>query len=102
MHPAAMRTRGLLLSVVLASCAVNAAHAATDLIEAYQLAAENDAEFQAAGAANRAAQEATPQARAELLPSLSASGSVAGTELDVREASSVSAVGRRNFPRATA
>ncbi len=89
--------RRRLVAGLLLACGSSVAPAATDLAEALRLAAENDAEYQAAGAANRAAQEATPQARADLLPSISASADTFGTELDVREASAVAAEGRRRF-----
>ena len=48
------------------------AHAeATTLLQVFERALEGDSEFLAAGAANRAAQELRPQARAGLLPSAS-------------------------------
>lgn len=49
--------------------------AAQDLMDSVRLALQNDAAFQAALASNRAGQEALPQATAQLLPSLSLSGS---------------------------
>ncbi len=48
-----------------------AAAGAIDLIETYKLALDNDAEFAAAVAGNKAAQEFKPQARAALLPNIS-------------------------------
>lgn len=48
---------------------------ALDLVQSYRLALQNDALYQAALAANRAGREAVPQALAQLLPNLSASGS---------------------------
>ncbi|MDZ7752354.1 MAG: TolC family outer membrane protein [Gammaproteobacteria bacterium] len=47
---------------------------ALDLLEAYELALANDPEYLAAQAANRAAQEARPQALAGLLPNAQATG----------------------------
>ena len=61
------------------------AGAQTDLIEIYDLSLRNDAEFQSAGAANVAAQELRPQARAALLPDISAGASVIGNDIDVNE-----------------
>lgn len=48
---------------------------ALDLMQSYHLALANDATYQAALAANRSGHEAVPQALAQLLPNLSASGS---------------------------
>ena len=97
--PCHFLTRRLLPGCILAIALALLARAgwAIDLMDAYRLAAENDAEFHAAGAANRAAQEATPQARAGLLPSVSATARALGNELDVKRASSISGAGRRNF-----
>lgn len=86
-----------MLAGLLLTCGSSVVVGDTDLAEALRLAADNDPTFQAAGAANRAAQEATPQARAGLLPNLSASADAFGNELDVREANTVSALGRSNF-----
>lgn len=49
--------------------ALSAPAPAGTLLQVYELALANDSEFLAAGAANRAAQEIRPQARAGLLPS---------------------------------
>lgn len=48
---------------------------AMDLLGAYRAALENDAVYQSIRAASSATREALPQARAQLLPQLSASGS---------------------------
>jgi outer membrane protein/protease secretion system outer membrane protein len=48
---------------------------ALNLVQSYHLALQNDATYQAALAANKAGQEALPQARAQLMPNLSVSGS---------------------------
>jgi outer membrane protein TolC len=58
-------------AILLLAC--TSAHA-LDLVQGYRLALQNDAFYQAALAANRAGQEALPQARAQLMPNLSASG----------------------------
>ena len=71
--------------------------AGADLLSVLQLAQPSDPIYQSAGAANRAAQEARPQARAALLPVIQATGSSTGNEVDVRESSSLSTQGRRNF-----
>lgn len=64
---------GATLVALLLVCAP-AAHA-LDLVQGYRLALKNDATYQAALAANQAGREAVPQALAQLLPNLSASGS---------------------------
>jgi TolC family type I secretion outer membrane protein len=61
-------------AIALSFGGVSAAQA-LDLVQSYRLALTNDATYQAALAANQAGQEALPQARAQLLPNLSASGS---------------------------
>jgi len=48
---------------------------ALDLVQSYRLALQNDALYQASLAANQAGHEALPQALAQLLPNISASGS---------------------------
>ena len=60
---------GYLLAIGLLGMALNAS--AVDLIYVYRLAVSNDSQFLSAGAANRAAQEGIPQARAQLLPNAS-------------------------------
>ena len=60
----ALGAAGLLLA------AAPAAPAGTTLLQVYERALASDSEFLAAGAANRAAQELRPQARAGLLPSV--------------------------------
>ena len=60
----ALGAAGLLL------VAAPAAPAGTTLLQVYERALAGDSEFLAAGAANRAAQELRPQARAGLLPSV--------------------------------
>ena len=62
------------LAVTLLLACAPAAQA-LDLVQSYRLALENDATYQAALAANQAGHEAVPQALAQLLPNLSASGS---------------------------
>ncbi len=70
---------------------------AIDLIGVYQLALASDPAYQAAGATNRAAQEAKPQARAQLLPNLNAGADVSRNFLDVRESNFVTRVGNDEF-----
>jgi outer membrane protein len=70
---------------------------AIDLMEVYQLALSSDPTYQAAGATNRAAQEAKPQARALLLPNVNADAGVARNFLDVRESNTLSRVGNDEF-----
>lgn len=65
----------LQLAVLCGLTFVAAPAAAMDLIQAYRLAAEADAGYQAARAAAEAAREAVPQARAALLPAVSLSSS---------------------------
>lgn len=56
--------------------------AAIDLLEGYRLALQRDALYQAARAEAEAGREALPQARAQLLPSLSGSVARSKNELD--------------------
>ncbi|MDP4028800.1 MAG: TolC family outer membrane protein [Gallionella sp.] len=63
-----------MLTIALLLACAPAAHA-LDLVQGYRLALENDATYQVALAANQAGHEAVPQALAQLLPNLSASGS---------------------------
>jgi outer membrane protein len=58
--------------------------AATTLAELFDVSQQADPEYQSAVAANRAAQELTPQARSFLLPNLSAGGSVRHNYADVK------------------
>ena len=70
---------------------------AVDLMEVYRLAVKNDPNYLSAGAANRAAQEQTPQARALLLPDLSLSASTDGNYEKTREAGGFGAAGSTQF-----
>lgn len=90
-NPAAV-LGGMLLAVVAAPAAL-----AIDLVDVYQLALTSDPVFQGAGAANRAAQEAKPQARAQLLPDVSAGAGVNKNFLDVQESNSISRLGSSDF-----
>lgn len=71
--------RKIKISVIAGAIALTfggvSAAQALDLVQSYRLALANDATFQAALAANQAGHEAVPQALAQLLPNLSASGS---------------------------
>jgi outer membrane protein len=89
----------LVRQTLAGACAlcVSVAAPAEDLYEIYELALGNDPEFLAAGAANRAAQELRPQARAGLLPNFGLQGDTFGNEQDLREANLATSVGRRNF-----
>jgi TolC family type I secretion outer membrane protein len=66
---------GALAGAVALTLGGASAAQALDLVQSYRLALENDATYQAALAANQAGHEAVPQALAQLLPNLSASGS---------------------------
>ena len=70
---------------------------AVDLLEVYRLAVKNDPEYLGAGAANRAAQERTPQARALLLPDLSLSASADGNHEKTRQAGTFGGTGTTRF-----
>ncbi len=83
---------GILLTAVAPPAAL-----AIDLVGVYQLALSSDPVFQAAGAANRAAQEAKPQARAQLLPDVSAGAGVTKNFLDVQESNAISRLGSSDF-----
>jgi len=69
---------------------------AADLSQVFNQAVDNDPAYLGAGAANRAAQEANPQARAALLPNASFQASATTNEQDVRQAS-VGALGTTGF-----
>ena len=56
---------------------------AEDLMDVYEIARQNDPQIRAAEAAYQAALEATPQARASLLPQVNLSGQVTDQEQDV-------------------
>lgn len=86
----------MLSGILLAALAVPGA-VAVDLLGVYQLALGNDPVFQAAGAANRAAQELKPQARALLLPNVNASANASRNFLDVQESNAVSRLGTSEF-----
>ncbi len=69
-HGRALRRRvKLALGAGTVAVALSAPAPAETLFQIYELALANDSEFLAASAANRAAQEIRPQARAGLLPS---------------------------------
>lgn len=71
--PSSLTRRGGAL-LVLSSLAWHPAHSA-DLLDIYRLARHNDPSFEAARYVLQAAQEKVPQARASLLPAVSAGGS---------------------------
>ena len=70
---------------------------AVDLIEVYRLAVKNDPEYLGAGSSNRAAQEQTPQARAQLLPDLSLSASTDLNHEKTRQAGTFGGTGTTRF-----
>ena len=85
---------GLLLIVPVGAVKAQA----VDLMEVYELATTSDPTFQAAVAANQAAQEATPQAWANLLPSVTGTVSAQGNETIVRQRNNITlGAGRVNF-----
>ena len=73
------------LIVLLALCTRLAS--ATDLLDVYRRALTHDPQYLSAGAANRAAQEQMPQARAQLLPDARVTGSLDGVNQDIRSVS---------------
>lgn len=81
MRPASSSFRAAALAAVLASPAAGAGA----LADVYRLAVENDAELAAAEAAYRADREAWPQARAAMLPTLSATATVAEVDREVTQ-----------------
>lgn len=94
--PVGAKLAATLCAILLATLAAPGA-LAIDLVGVYQLALSSDPVFQAAGAANRAAQEARPQARAQLLPDISAGANASRNFLDVSESNSVSRLGESEF-----
>lgn len=78
LHPA--RHAGM----VLALLAVPLTAPAVDLVDVYVQALQSDPVFRSAGAANRAAQEAIPQARAGLLPEVAFSASMTANDQEIR------------------
>jgi outer membrane protein len=89
---------GWLLGALLIALPTGATGQVTDLMRVYELATTADPAYQAAIAENRAAQEFTPQARAGLLPSISAQASSQGNRLKSRRANlSTGRVGTSTF-----
>ena len=95
--------RRLSLAIAVAAATSTSAWAAeaplsakTDLISVYQEAAKNNAALAAARAQYMARKEVVPQARAALLPNLSATGTVQNTRttLDTPDASASRKIGR--------
>jgi len=80
-----IRKSALVLGLLLPLTAL-----AENLADVLKLSLENDPEYQAAEAGNRAAREAKPQALAQLLPNLSLSGNTQMNYGTVNEASSPS------------
>jgi outer membrane protein len=92
------RPRQWLLATLLGTLSTGAGAQVTDLMRVYELATTADPTYQSAIAENRAAQEFTPQARANLLPTLSAQGSGQGNRLKSRRANlTTGRAGTTNF-----
>ncbi|NNJ84131.1 MAG: TolC family outer membrane protein [Gammaproteobacteria bacterium] len=70
---------------------------ADDLLDVYRLALENDAEYGSELAANRAARELTPQARAALLPTIRLDLSAAENDRDIRKGGLYKRMGQTGF-----
>ncbi len=77
-------------------CGVSSAYA-VDLLEVYRLAVKNDPVYLGAGSANRAAQEQTPLARAQLLPELSLSASTDFNHQKTRRSGTFGDTGTNRF-----
>jgi outer membrane protein len=92
------RTLGPRLAALLLATALAPAWAA-DLIEIYDLALTGNPEYLAAGAANRAAQEARPQARSALLPTIRFDASSQFDDVDRREPAPVGFKPKRHSNR---
>jgi len=75
--------RSFILASVIALIAPMAAHAADDLLDAYEAARRNDARFQASRLEYEAAREKIPQAWAELLPQVTLDARRSRTYQDV-------------------
>lgn len=96
--PVTRRLGPVLASMLLGAASATATAQRADLMHVYGLALVNDATFQAAGAINRAAQEAPTLARSDLLPSINASVNTFGNEAQVRRGNFLTGgTGRRNF-----
>ena len=84
--------------MLLAAAPAGASAQAPNLLELYGLAVVNDPTLQAAGAINRAAQEAPVLARSQLLPNVNARASTFGNEAILRRgAFAAGGKTRRNF-----
>ena len=75
--------RRKLTAVLLAGLGVALNAGAADLLQVYQSARQNDAQFASARASRDAGREKAVQGRAALLPTLGASGSYAHTNTDI-------------------
>ena len=82
----------LLLTLLLGQLLGVSGAQAEDLLEIYQLALQNDAQLRAAMANRDSALEALPQAKAQLLPSVSLSSDANLVRTDVNSSSSSSAL----------
>jgi len=79
------RVLKILILATGAGCANLSSAQTTDLMQAYDLAKQSDAEFQSAIAAHLAAQESKPQALAALLPTISADLTTTGNEVNINQ-----------------
>ena len=94
----ARRIRAVTAGACLAVCATPGLTYATDLVEVFRSAQNNDPVYLAAGAANRASYELVPQARALLLPDVQLFGSADGNRQDIRRLGTTTNVpGASNF-----
>ncbi|WP_025915979.1 TolC family outer membrane protein [Herminiimonas sp. CN] len=74
--------RNSVIALLIAGTCIALDAQAVDLLQIYQQALVNDAQYASARAALRAGQEALPQARAGLLPSVGLSGGSSRTEIE--------------------
>ncbi len=89
--------KSIVLGIAAISCAPVSAQV-SDLMQVYDLARQNDSQYQSAIAAHLAAQESRPQAIAALLPNISADFTSTGNRLKIKQSSSIFlAGGNRNF-----
>ena len=91
-----LRTRAWpsILAALLLTMQAGVAGAVTTLVELFDVSLEADPEYQGAVAANRAAQELTPQARSFLLPNLSGSARAHYNYADVYRSTASTGVSR--------
>lgn len=86
MNTATVLSPILLLITLISTLLLAGTGHATDLVEAYNLALESDPEFRRVAAANRAVLEQKPQAIAQLLPAVQATGNSYFNNQDISSA----------------